>query len=272
MASCRLFVVCLFLFVSSVSVSSMLLQRSASRATPSKLPTKLLPEVKTLVSILNTPQSAKSKERVESLITILEGKADNNPNMYRKQIKQGNSYRTLWSSVTSSSLLGQILEQKPSVVLNGPSWQTISADGQSSENIVQWKLGGLSIRMIGLASLAPLKSKVGYELVIRGLEFRVNKARVKTKIDSSEPTENTIIKQQMEIPERFAKMGEDARVMDSYILGPFLLKEDEALRNGIGTLEVLYNDGLVRITEDKIQRNKYIHALEPYGDILLESS
>ena len=60
----------------------------------------------------------------------------------------------------------------------------------------------------------------------------------------------------MEIPERFAKMGEDARVMDSYILGPFLLKEDEALRNGIGTLEVLYNDGLVRITEDKIQRNK----------------
>ena len=195
MASCRLFVACLFLFVSSVSVSSMLLQRSASRATPSKLPTKLLPEVKTLVSILNTPQSAKSKERVESLITILEGKADKNPNMYRKQIKQGNSYRTLWSSVTSSSLLGQILEQKPSVVLNGPSWQTISADGQSSENIVQWKLGGLSIRMIGLASLAPLKSKVGYELVIRGLEFRVNKARVKTKIDSSEPTENTIIKQ-----------------------------------------------------------------------------
>ena len=66
-------------------------------------------------------------------------------------------------------------------------------------------------------------------------------------------------------------MGAEAKENDAYLLGSFQLKEDEALRNGIGTLEVLYNDGLLRITEDKIQKNKYIHALEPYGDILLST-
>ena len=140
-----------------------------------KLPS-LSAEVQRLVEVLNSPQSLKSRKQVESLISVLSEKANKNPTMYRKQIKQGNAYRTLWSTVTSSSLVGQLLRQKPSVVLNGPSWQTISSDGKTSENIVQWRVGDFSIRMVGLASLTPLKSEIGYGLVIRGLEFRVAKA------------------------------------------------------------------------------------------------
>jgi len=47
------------------------------------------------------------------------------------------------------------------------------------------------------------------------------------------------------------------------------LKDDELLRNGIGTLEVLYNDGIIRITTDRKQKNTYIHVIEPLGEVVL---
>ena len=254
----------LYLYLCLLFTSGTCLRLVSRQSQPS-----LSGEVKRLIEVLNMPQSLKSRREVEELITVLSAKAIKSPSMYRKQIERGKSYRTLWSSVTSSSILGQLLGQKPSVVLNGPSWQTISSDGKSSENIVQWRLGDFSVRMVGMASLTPLQKKTGYGLVIRGLEFRVAKGMEMT--DKANKRMNKMKQEVMktEIPERFALMGDEAKASDAYLLGSFQLKEDEALRNGVGTLEVLYNDGLVRITEDKVQNNRYIHVLEPYGDLLL---
>lgn len=194
---------------------------------------------------------------MEKLIKDLSVLADAKPNMYKKPLKTGQSYRTLWSTVTASSPLGWLLQQKPSVVLGGPSWQTISSDGKSTENVVNWIVGDNSIRMIGLADLQPLKDgKNGYDLMIRGLEFRVGSSRKGISNDQVE-----------QVPEKKGAMGSQSG--DKFTFGPFLLKDDEALRNGVGTLEVLYNDGFTRITEDKVQKNKYIHIVEDYSELVL---
>ena len=57
---------------------------------PQKLPS-LSVEVQRLVEILNSPQSLKSRKQVEKLISVLSEKANKNPTMYRKQIKQGHA-------------------------------------------------------------------------------------------------------------------------------------------------------------------------------------
>lgn len=62
-------------------------------------------------------------------------------------------------------------------------------------------------------------------------------------------------------------MGDD--VICDRKFRPFYLKEGEILSNGVGTLEVLYNDGFVRVTTDTKQKNTYVHVIEPFGELLL---
>mmetsp|Transcript_31219 Transcript_31219/g.42947 ORF Transcript_31219/g.42947 Transcript_31219/m.42947 type:complete len:112 (-) Transcript_31219:93-428(-) len=47
------------------------------------------------------------------------------------------------------------------------------------------------------------------------------------------------------------------------------LPEDKSLRNGVGELQVLYNDGEVRITKDLKQQLSYIHVREEIMSSLL---
>ena len=217
-------------------------------ARTSSIPSSLLKastQKDVLFTVLTKPQSRENERRVNELIAELGYQAKMQPRLYKKKLSTGESYRTVWSTVTASSPLGWILRQPSSVVLGGDSWQVLAKDGKSSENVVSWKVGGTNIRMIGLADLYPLRGKNGYDLIIRGLEFRLCN------------TGN--------VPEKDGKIGDLAR-REGIFYGPFLLKDNEALRNGIGTMEVIYNDGTVRITEDRIQKNKYIHILEPYAD------
>ncbi len=156
--------------------------------------------------------------------------------------------------MTSDTLIGKMLGQRPSTVLGGKSWQTISDSGKQTENVVYWDVpfSDLGLRMVGIADLEPLASseKKGYNLFIRGLEFRVGRKNV--------------------IPEREGQVGR--KPTDTAVLRPlFIADDDKTFSNGAGTLEVIYNDGIIRVTEDTMQKNFYVHAVEPYGDAILSS-
>lgn len=201
---------------------------------------------------ISRPQSRKSRQKVEQVIDELNGVANANPAVFKKPVTPG-AYRTVWSTVTSDTLIGQLLGQKASVVLGGPSWQVISPDRSKSENIVYWPV--LNLRMVGLASLSPLQQNYpkgtksqGYELSIRGLEFRWG----------SEENNG--------LPEQLGLLGDQQNHQGR--LEVIKLKDDEMFSNGRGELKVLYNDGLVRVVHDSTQDNSYVHVKEPVPSCL----
>jgi hypothetical protein len=197
-----------------------------------------------LIEAATRPQSSGNRQLVESLIKDLSNEAKANKK-YCKPISAG-SYRTVWTSVTAASPIGVLKRDKPSVVLGGQSWQVINKSLNFAENVVFWP-NFFGIRMAGLARINPIVGKAGYHLAISGLEFR--------RSDSDEEP----------IPEKYGKMGDTLsgfRVLS--------LKPTETLSNGVGTLEVLFNDGTFRITKDTTQDNTYIHIKEPVASSVLE--
>jgi hypothetical protein len=126
-------------------------------------------DMKDLFNAVNRIQSKKSEIAVENIVTRIADKAKTNVNL-RQKVKAGAAYRTVWSSVTASSPIGEILKQRPCSVLGGDSWQIVSEDTSKVENLVYWPIGpDISLRMAGLADIFPISSINGYELIIRGL-------------------------------------------------------------------------------------------------------
>lgn len=202
-----------------------------------KLSPKLNKAILPLLGAASKTQSITNRIHVERLINELTETALQNKATMCKPIQPG-SYRTVWSTVTADNFFGFLLNNKPSNVLGGPSWQIVSDDMKKGTNIVYWK--DFDIRMAGLSRLSPLKKGGGgYGLTISGLEFRWGAGGC---------------------PE---KEGSSSNVGKSWKL--FELPEDATLQNGVGTLELLYNDGVVRITRDDVQDNTYIHIKEPLG-------
>jgi len=206
-------------------------------------------EVQDLLQACKAVQSQQARRRVEDCILRLQEKAAKKQNgKLRQKVKLGAAYRTIWSTVTADTLVGQALRQAPNRILGGDSWQLISKDGRKAENIVYWTLFGLpiSVRMAGLADLEPLQASNGYDLVIKGLEFRFGERgylpEVYTQRDSARDQAHS-----------------------SSSLRVFYLEDGKELDNGRGTLEILYFDGQLRISRDSVQRNTYVHLLEPLG-------
>lgn len=197
-----------------------------------------------LLRSIGMVQSRESRKTVEALVSDLSLTASKYPNMFMKDIKVGKAYRTVWSTVTSDTPAGFLLKQKPSRILGGDSWQVIDKSGTKGENIVYWRIGNLGIRMVGLSDLKPLGSKKGYELIIRGLSFRW-KLMDKDEI----------------VPESNGLMGSDAEMQSEHVQ-LFYLQDHQLLSSGQGTLEVLYNDGDMRITCDSQRSNVYVHIAE----------
>lgn len=209
-------------------------------------------DVQDLLLACKAVQSQKARRRVEDCILRLQEKASKKQNVkLRQKIKLGAAYRTIWSTVTASTLIGAALRQAPNRILCGDSWQLISKDGKRAENIVYWSLFGLpiSVRMAGLADLEPLQASNGYDLVIKGLEFRFGKKGY--------------------LPEVYVPADESSpRDQADSSLRVFHLEDGKELDNGRGTLEILYFDGRVRISRDCVQNNTYVHILEPLGSSL----
>lgn len=256
------------LYVFSRSTSSALSVFSGAKKTATKS------NVQQLLEAVSRPQTFGNRRIVESLATDLTNQANSNSRLYKKPIAAG-AYRTVWTSVTAASPIGILKRDKPSCVLGGKrcvyyaiilcyytmlctilltlpsplvshSWQLIDKNLRYSENIVFWPF--FNLRMAGLARISPKSGVVGYDLAISGLEFRRSKA-------NEEP-----------IPEQYGKMGDavGGKVTKVLTLGP-----EETLSNGVGTLEVCYNDGSCRITVDAVQNNMYIHIKEPVAPSVL---
>lgn len=207
---------------------------------------QLSPGVEQLLNACRVPQSPAARKAVEACISRLEGQAEQKGNaQLRQKVKLGAAYRTIWSTVTSDTIPGIVLRQLPDCILGGRSWQCISSDGKAAENIVYWRFGSLlSLRMAGLAALAPLSGESagrnGYDLIIKGLEFRWGPGGW--------------------LPEAYPQR---IPVATNKVLKVFNLAEGQELENGKGTLEVVYNDGSLRISRDNVQKNTYVHLLEP---------
>jgi hypothetical protein len=206
------------------------------------------PDVQELLVACKAVQSQKARRRVEECILRLQEKASKKQNVkLRQSLKLGAAYRTIWSTVTASTLIGAALRQAPNQILCGDAWQVISNDGKRAENIVYWSLFGLpmSARMAGLADLEPLQASNGYDLVIKGLEFRFGEKGY--------------------LPEVYVPADESSSRSS---LRVFYLEDGKELDNGRGTLEILYFDGQLRISRDSVQNNTYVHLLEPLGSSL----
>ena len=213
-------------------------------------------EVQDLLQACKAVQSQKARRRVEECILRLQEKATKKENgKLRQKVKLGAAYRTIWSTVTASTLFGQALRQAPNRILGGDSWQLISKDGRKAENIVYWTLFGLpiSVRMAGLADLKPLQASNGYELVIKGLEFRFGEKGYLPEVYAQRDCES---------------LARDQARSSSSTLRVFYLEDGKELDNGRGTLEILYFDGQLRISRDSVQNNTYVHLLEPLGSSL----
>jgi hypothetical protein len=146
-------------------------------------------------------------------------------------------YRTVWTSVSSDSFLGA--GTSPASILGGSSYQVIDKSFKMAENVVIWRLGGFVLRMVGSASISPIKREAKYALTIRGLEFRWG---VRDKMS----------------PEQKGLLGEAAILSGSKFTALSLL-DGESLRNGVGTLDLLYFDGRLRISKDEKTGITYIH-------------
>lgn len=200
-----------------------------------------------LLEAASKKQSITNRIEVERLIDELTELSSRNKGALRRPMQDG-SYRTAWSTVTADNFFGFLLNNSPANILGGPSWQILSNDRKHATNIVYWK--GLDIRMAGLARLSPLqgdKAGDGYDLQISGLEFRWGTGSC---------------------PEQYGGGSSSSSSSDtgggkSWTL--LELPEDKTLGNGVGTLDLLYNDGVVRITKDDAQKNTYVHIREPLG-------
>lgn len=210
--------------------------------TPSNVGQKSNAIVLPLLQAASMRQSITNRIKVERIIDELIPVALENPQTMRKPILSG-SYRTVWSTVTGDNFVGVLLNHPPSNILGGPSWQVI--DGTKGTNIVYWK--EFDLRMAGLASLSPLDGNDGYDLQIRGLEFRWGADGCP---EQHQQTNNNSKKN--------SKDSDNGKAWNV-----FSLPEEKQLGNGVGTLELLYNDGVVRVTRDALRDNTYIHMREP---------
>lgn len=124
--------------------------------------------IKSLFKNVRLQQCRENRLKVEKNIDDIVKQLGNNKK-YTKPIANG-SYRTVWTSVTASSFLGTLFKQFPDRIVGGASWQCI--DGNNASNLVYWP--SLGLRMVGLAMIKPFSSTLveGYELIIKGLEFR----------------------------------------------------------------------------------------------------
>lgn len=193
---------------------------------------------KEILSRANHPQSLQNKLAVEEAIEELYKMGVKNPSRYQMAISSG-SWRTIWTTVTSNSIVGRLLGAPASNILGGRSWQVLSKDLDCSENIVLWPSTG--IRMAGQARIAPSSSPPGYALTINGLEFRWG-------ADGC--------------PEATGLIG-DAAVQDGKRFTALKLDDKTVLRNGVGSLDLLYNDGFIRVTRDENTAITYVHIKEP---------
>lgn len=141
-----------------------------------------------LLSLTKQRQCPQNAIAVEGKINELRELAALYPKECRKSISPG-SWRTVWTSVTSQSILGTLFQSTPASILGGLSWQTVSTDKKTAENTVFWKQVG--IRMIGLANLTFTESADAYDLAIAGLEFRKNINRI-TIPESEGKTRSTL--------------------------------------------------------------------------------
>jgi hypothetical protein len=185
-------------------------------------------------------QNKVNRKTVETLITELGELSKKSPKEYLKPVMPG-SYRTLWTTVSADNLLGQLLQQTPDSIANGMSWQIINKDLTIAENIVYWDV--INIRMVGKASISAFtdtrKGVTGYDLSIKGLEFRYGEEIPESNFNTYNPD----------------KITKRLKVLE--------LKSDQVLSNGVGKLEFIYNDGLLRISRDEKQNLTYIHVKEP---------
>lgn len=144
-----------------------------------------------LINAVALPQSTANRLMVEEIIQDLQVCAKASRKTYLRKLEAG-SYRTIWTSVSADSLIGQLLRQTPSCIVGGISWQIINKELTTAENLVYWK--AIKIRMVGKADIVPFASseEVGYDLTIKGLEFRyganddVPEANFKTYKSSSD--------------------------------------------------------------------------------------
>ncbi|KAL7560563.1 hypothetical protein ACA910_001430 [Epithemia clementina (nom. ined.)] len=252
------------------------------------------PMVLPLLESAAQPQSLKNRRTVEGWIGHVVQQAMDNPS--RMQQQQGwiapGSYRMVWSTVTANSLLGTWFHQRPCNVLGGPSWQVVSPD--RSENVVYWK--GWDLRMVGLARWYDLPASspsldenddndnsqsrptTNYGVEICGLEFRWGGAGgcpeqyppqptvVPPPTTNLEGTPNTrsTKTQPPQPPQQQQQQQQKATSSQNRKSWQVLaLDENTTLGNGVGELQVLYNDGVVRITRDVLRNNTYIHVREP---------
>ena len=235
----------------------------------------LHPLVLPLLQVAALPQSRHNRQRVQECLTALldatwspqEGDRGHkkkkkwleSSSSFRRPLRPGSSSRLVWSTVTAHSWWGALAQQPPSMVLGGPSWQVLNEDGTRVENVVYWKALG-NLRMVGQARLSPTSSSSSsfstmdpnpssYTVEICGLEFRWGGGRtcpeqVPPRMQSSSSSLSSSPSQRWSVL--------DLSSSDS-TLGP----------NAVGELQVLYHDGLVRITRDVRLKNTYIHIQEP---------
>lgn len=207
-------------------------------------------ELDNLIALVNSKQSYENKVKVEKEIKRLSSLADSNPTLLKKSIEP-KSWRTIWTSVTANTLIGSSIGNKPSNVLGGLSWQVFSKNMNSVENIVYWK--ALQLRMVGIADIELIDNNKGYNLYIKGLEFRWG-----------------LNNNNNNIPESIGIIGNEAVQKDKNGNNLVLIKlnDNKTLRNGVGKLDLLYNNGFLRITCDQSKQLAYIHLAEDNIDFL----
>ena len=220
------------------------------------------------------PQSTSNRQVVETWIDQVTRKAcdcdaTKNEKGLRRPLTPGTCSRLVWSTVTSNSLLGTMFQKRPSNVLGGPSWQVLSCDMTRVENIVYWTHWN-HLCMVGLARLLPLSldggSSQGYGVEICGLEFRWGAGGhcPEQQQQQSLPKQQ----QQQHKPSLLQQHtnndddNHDTKRHGHTSWQVFALDESQTLGNGVGELQVLYNDGVVRITRDVMLQNTYIHVQE----------
>lgn len=145
--------------------------------------------VQSLISLSVRPQSKENRKLVESQIHVVSELANHKTAQYKKSSIAG-AWRTVWTTVTSDNVIGNILRNKPSNILGGESWQVVDSDERRAENIVFWE--AFDLRMAGLAAIqtfSDTNGTKGYILSINGLQFRWGQRGVleKAGIASDEP-------------------------------------------------------------------------------------
>ena len=235
------------------------LKRTSTRITLSMsfglLPKKVSkqPEVVTrLLESVCRSQSPTAAITVEKCISQLSEFAQNKPSQYLKKECTG-VWKTVWTSVSSGEVPNIFgWGTSPANILGGSSYQVIFPNG-AAENIVWWP-SLWNIRMVGKAQLSGLsviqqeehQIQAGYNLVIRGLEFRYGSPLKipEVKLKNAAKSSDDVIEKGGGRRWAVFELGED----------------DEPLANGQGTLKILFNDANLRVTRDLDTQIAYVHA------------